>query len=168
MKTGRILLLLILMELVVCVPASFANGDEKTEQITDQTRCAVCGMFVAKYQNWLARIQYEDSRQTKYFDGVKDLMAFYFNPEQYGGVPRENIIDISVKDYYTLNWLPAREAFYVVGSDVYGPMGHELIPFAVREAAESFNADHHGREILTFEAITPELIESLRHGQKMR
>ena len=30
----------------------------------------------------------------------------------------------------------AKEAFFVIGSDVYGPMGHELIPFASKADAE--------------------------------
>ena len=155
------------VQLAVIAPLSIANG-EATDEIPDKIRCTVCGMFVAKYPNWLAQIHYADLSQTRFFDGPKDMLIFYFNPERYDGPPREAIKDIFVKDYYALNWLPAKEAYYVVDSDVYGPMGHELIPFAAREAAESFSKDHHGREILTFDAITPELIESLRAGQRMR
>ena len=107
-------------------------------------------------------------RKSDFFDGPKDMLVFYFNPERYDGPPREAIKNIFVKDYYSLNSLSARDAFYVIGSDIYGPMGHELIPFETREAAESFRKDHHGKEILTFDEITPELIESLLVGQKMR
>jgi nitrous oxide reductase accessory protein NosL len=167
MKTSRILLLFIIIQLLVFTTVCFAAG-EATDAVSNNTRCTVCGMFVAKYPNWLARIHYDDLGQTKFFDGVKDMMAFYFSPEKYGSASRESISAIFVKDYYSLNWLSAKEAFYVVGSDVYGPMGHELIPFATREAAESFSKDHHGKEILTFGAITPELIESLRLGQRMQ
>ncbi len=167
MRTGKILLLFLLFQLSVSPPGSYADNSA-ADTVTDQTRCTVCGMFVAKYPNWLARIHYPDPEQMKYFDGVKDMMVFHFNPELYGGPPQETAKDLFVKDYYALNWLSAREAFYVIGSDVYGPMGHELIPFASRKAAESFKKDHHGKEILTFEEITPELIESLRAGQRMR
>jgi nitrous oxide reductase accessory protein NosL len=167
MKTSRILLLLVSIQLVVFTAMGFANG-EATDEVSDQTRCTVCGMFVAKYPNWIAQIQYADPAQTRFFDGPKDMMAFYFYPELYNGAQRETITDIFVKDYYSLNWLSARDAFYVIGSDIYGPMGHELIPFGAREAAESFSKDHHGKKILTFTEITPELIESLQHGQKMR
>ena len=155
------------MQLFTSGVTQFA-GAEATDSVSAQTRCTVCGMFVAKYPNWLSQIQYENPEQTKFFDGVKDMMVFYFNPEHYGGIPSEAIKDIFVKDYYSLNWLSAQDAFYVVGSDVYGPMGHELIPFEIRDAAESFFKDHHGKEILTFDKITPELIESLRVGQRMR
>ena len=54
------------------------------------------------------------------------------------------------------------------GSDVYGPMGHELIPFSSRAAAENFLKDHHGKQVISFSEITSELIESLRKGHKMK
>ena len=167
MKSILILILTIYIQLVVITPLVFANG-KATDAVSDQVRCKVCGMFVAKYPNWLAKIHYVDPTQVNFFDGVKDMMVFYFNPERYDGAPRAAIKDLFVKDYYSLTWLSAIDALYVIGSDVYGPMGHELIPFRSKEAAESFLQDHHGTEIITFGEITPELIDSLRAGQKMR
>jgi len=167
MKTTRILILLFFAQLIIFTPILLANG-KATDTVSSQVRCAVCGMFVAKYPSWLAQIHYDDLGQTRFFDGVKDMMVFYFQPERYEGAPREAIKNIYVKDYYSLNWLSAKDAFYVFGSDVYGPMGHELIPFESKDAAESFSKDHHGKEILTFGEITPGLIDSLRLGQRMR
>ena len=167
MKNTSILLLVLLAHLFFINPALPANG-EAVDTVSAETRCSVCGMFVAKYPNWLALIHYDDPLQTRFFDGPKDMLVFYFNPEQYGGPARETIKDILVKDYYSLNWLSAKDAFYVIGSDIYGPMGHELIPFASKEAADSFLKDHHGQEVLTFDKITPERVESLREGQRMR
>ena len=167
MKKNRLLVLLVTIHMAVFTPLNFA-GNGAIDEVSDQTRCTVCGMFVAKYPNWVVQVHYDTLEQAKLFDGVKDMMVFYFNPERYGGAARETIRDIFVKDYYSLNWLSAKEAFFVVGSDVYGPMGHELIPFAAREAAESFSKDHHGKNIITFDEITPEIIESLRMGQRMR
>ena len=167
MKTAKTLILMVFVHLFIYTPMLSANGTI-TETVPPRTRCSVCGMFVAKYPNWLARIHYDDADQTKYFDGVKDMMVFYFDPEKYESPSRDAIKEIFVKDYYSLKSLPAKNAFYVIGSDVYGPMGHELIPFELKGAAESFLKDHHGKEILTFDKITPELINSLRSGQKMR
>lgn len=161
------LFVIICCHILIITSLSFANGEAK-DMVSAQDRCPVCGMFVAKYPNWLAQLYNKDSKQVHFFDGVKDMMAYYFSPEKYGGTSREAISNIFVKDYYSLKWLPASEAFYVIGSDVYGPMGHELIPFQSSEAAESFSKDHHGKEILNFNAITPELIESMRTGQRMR
>jgi len=167
MKPNRILLLFITLQFLVFSPLQDACG-EADDTVSDKVRCTVCGMFVAKYPNWLAQIHYDNLDQTRFFDGVKDMMVFYFNPERYDGPAREAIRDIFVKDYYSLDWLSAKEAFYVAGSDIYGPMGHELIPFASQEAAENFSKDHQGKQILNFDEITPELVESLRAGQRMR
>jgi len=158
--------------LVCCITFSFLaasnhlHAQQSSDVVSPDTRCSVCGMFVAKYPNWLTQIHYDDVKKVQFFDGVKDMMVFYFNPEQYNGAPREEIKDILVKDYYSLQWLSAKEALYVIGSDVYGPMGHELIPFSSRDGAENFMKDHHGKEIL--DKITPELIKSMRVGQRMR
>lgn len=160
------LLLVFLTPLLAFNPIT-ADG-EPIDSVSADSRCPVCGMFVAKYPNWLAQIHYDAPSQTRFFDGPKDMLVFYFAPEQFDGPSRETIKDIFVKDYYSLNWVPAKDAFYVVGSDIYGPMGHELIPFASKEAADSFLKDHHGKEVLTFDKITPELVESLREGQRMR
>ncbi len=151
--------------LVFLASSSMAYA-EPIHDVADDSRCQVCGMFVAKYPNWLTQIHSADG-QVSLFDGVKDMMVFYFNSAKYG-VQADDIKDIWVKDYYTLNWLDARKAFYVVGSDVHGPMGHEFVPFATEEAAQSFLKDHHGNAILTFDKITSEKVESMRMGMKMK
>ena len=135
-------------------------------KVGPRERCPVCGMFVAKYPNWIVRV--EAAGRWYAFDGVKDMMAWRFHPDQYDGVAWDKVGAVWVRDYYTLEWIDGRKAFYVVGSDVYGPMGHELVPFASRAAAENFLKDHRGKEVLAFDAVTPELIASLRRGMRMR
>ena len=78
------------------------------------------------------------------------------------------IKEIWVKDYYSLQWVDGRAAFFVVGSDLYGPMGKEFVPFATREAAESFRRDHKGDKVLTFGEISDDLVQSMRAGAQMR
>jgi len=137
------------------------------EKIPSDARCVICGMFVAKYDNWIVQARLDDDAVI-FFDGVKDMLVYYFNPKEYGSKSQQDIREIWVKDYYTLEWMDARKALYVVGSDVYGPMGKEFIPFSSREAAENFLQDHKGKEILAFDAITDELVQSMRTGTKMR
>ena len=110
MKTARILILLFFAQLIIFTPILLANG-KATDTVSSQVRCAVCGMFVAKYPDWLAQIHYDDPGQTRFFDGVKDMMVFYFDPERYEGPPREAIKNIYVKDYYSLNWLSQKMLF---------------------------------------------------------
>jgi nitrous oxide reductase accessory protein NosL len=124
-------------------------------------KCPVCGMFVAKYPDFLAQITFADGFQA-WFDGVKDMMKYYFDlPKYQPGKKPEDIKTIMVADYYALKPIDGLKAFYVVGSDVYGPMGRELIPFAEEAAAKEFLTDHKGQAILTFPQITPEVIKGL-------
>jgi nitrous oxide reductase accessory protein NosL len=146
---------------------SLGEGNRLEDGVTKESRCPVCGMFVAKYPQWLTRINMSDG-STEFFDGVKDMMAFYFSPQQFGAAAGVAADEIYVRDYYSLDWIDAKNAMFVLGSDVYGPMGHELVPFAGRPGAESFLNDHHGSRIYSFSEITPEVIESLRKGHKMK
>lgn len=125
-------------------------------------RCPVCGMFVAKYPDWIASVAFEDG-SVFFFDGVKDLMKFYFDIKHYQpGRAVQDIEDIHVTDYYTGRPIASREAYFVVGSDVFGPMGKELIPFDSEAAASEFLQDHKGIRVLRFGEIRPTLIERLR------
>lgn len=139
---------------------------QPVKDIPPRERCAVCGMFVEKYPDWVTQIRLSN-RTVKFFDGVKDMMAFFLSPASFGA-SGQKVEEIWVKDYYTLAWLDGRSAWYVMGSDIYGPMGHELIPFNSAAAAENFRKDHHGTRVVRFNEITEPMVQSLRHGQQMR
>lgn len=119
-------------------------------------RCAVCGMFVQKYHNWIATIVFEDGSQA-FFDGPKDFFRFILDPKKFKAQGRR-ISESFVTDYYRVRLIDATTAHFVLGSDVMGPMGGELIPLEKREEAETFAQDHGGREILGFDDITLEKI----------
>jgi len=123
-------------------------------------KCAVCGMFVAKYPGWIAEIIFKDGSAV-FFDGPKDLFTCYFNIKKY--VPqksREDIAAMYVTSYYSGAFIDAATAFYVLGSDISGPMGKELIPCASREEAGEFMKDHKGEKILAFKQLSPRLFEA--------
>ena len=113
-------------------------------------RCAQCGMYVVKYPTFITQMVQEKQRYS--FDGVKDMMKFYFKH------PKKNTLFIT-KDYYSQKVLDAKKAYFVVGSNVYGPMGKELISFQTLDAAKNFKNDHFGK-IVTFQEITLSLLKS--------
>ncbi|GBC61916.1 nitrous oxide reductase accessory protein NosL [Desulfonema ishimotonii] len=126
-----------------------------------RTKCPVCGMFVAKYPDWVGVITFKDGAGD-YFDGAKDLFKYYFNLKKYKpGKKPSDIEAIHVTEYYDMKLVNARDAFFVIGSDVYGPMGRELIPFTTRADAAEFMKDHRGKKILRFDAVTPSVIAGL-------
>ena len=129
--------------------------------VPEKAKCPVCGMFVAKYPKWAASLTRAEG-EVFYFDGVKDLMKFVFDPQAYHVAGKVQDSDtILVTDFYNLGAIDARQAFYVVGSNIYGPMGNELIPFATRAQAEVFLKDHSGDQVVTYSEITPELVRQL-------
>jgi nitrous oxide reductase accessory protein NosL len=124
-------------------------------------KCPVCGMFVAKYPDWVASLVFSDG-STVFFDGVKDMMKYYFQMAKYApGKTAADIRAIHVTDYYRLQLIDGRKAFYVVGGDVYGPMGRELIPFEKEAGAQEFMKDHKGKDVLPFERIDLGLVKGL-------
>lgn len=126
--------------------------------------CPVCGMVVSKYPAWTATVVYRDGH-AHHFDGAKDLFKYLFDLPRYApGHRAENIARIGVTEYYDVKRIDARTAWYVIGSDVPGPMGHELIPLASRADAEEFRRDHQGRRILRFDEIKKELPGKLDAG----
>jgi len=124
--------------------------------VPEKSRCPVCGMFTAKYPKWVAIIKTKNGEKY-YFDGVKDMMKFYFDPVRFHK-KKEPIEKILVSDYYTLEGITAEDAHYVIGSNIYGPMGEELIPFKTAADAKNFLDEHHGKKILTFDMIQEEFL----------
>ncbi len=123
--------------------------------VTKDDKCPVCGMFVYKYPKWITQIVYKDGNKLS-FDGVKDMMKFYFNRTKYGKfetLTKENISNILVRDYYSQETIDAKSAFFVIGSDITGPMGEELIPFKNKQDAQTFMRDHNGKKIILFNEI---------------
>jgi nitrous oxide reductase accessory protein NosL len=124
-------------------------------------KCPVCGMFVYKYPDWVGQITFKDGG-TFFFDGAKDLFKYYFNLGKYNpGKTAADIAAVRVTEYYDVVPLDAKTALFVVGSNVYGPMGRELIPFKSAEAAQEFRKDHGGTGVLTFDQINPAVIHKL-------
>jgi nitrous oxide reductase accessory protein NosL len=130
--------------------------------VHEDEKCPVCGMFVAKYPKWAAKLYFGEKSYS--FDGVKDLIKFYFNPLKWGkfsNAPKEKVTKFEVTDYYTQNAIDGFKAFYVIRSDVYGPMGHEFIPFINEADAKAFISDHNGKKILRFKEIEEKMAYEL-------
>ena len=146
---------------VLLVSGSILAQVHEPVQPSEKDKCPICGMFVYKYPDWLAEIVFKDG-SVVFFDGAKDLFKYYFNIPKYSpGQSEKKITAIFVMEYYDMNLMDARKAYFVIGSNVYGPMGHELIPLASREDAETFMKDHKGKQVLLFEEITPSIIQKL-------
>jgi nitrous oxide reductase accessory protein NosL len=140
--------------------ASFA-GEAEEGTAARRTKCPVCGMFVAPYVDWNATIAFSDSFSA-IFDGSKDMFKYYLDIRKYAPArDKDMITSITVKDYFSKEDIDARKAYYVIWGDVYGPMGHEPIPFAKEADAKKFLKKHHGKKVLRFTDITLKLLHDL-------
>lgn len=133
-----------------------SRGKGMQIDVPAQAKCPVCGMFVAKYPRWAAKMTMPNGTD-HYFDGAKDMFKFYL--QQHAGPEGAGLV--LVTDYYTQQAFPAKGAYYVQGSDVYGPMGHELIPFKTLQDAKTFARDHKGEKILRFLEVDMALLKKL-------
>ena len=157
-NTGKII---ILFMLVFLITGAGTSGAAEPHKVSKTDKCPVCGMFVYKYPDWTAQVIFKDGTAV-FFDGCKDLFKYYLNLEKYEPNKKQEDIDaIFVNDYYRMKSISAFDAWFVVGSDVYGPMGHELIPLNSSEDAEDFKKDHKGKSILKFKDINRKIIDTL-------
>jgi nitrous oxide reductase accessory protein NosL len=165
MAPGRRILAALLLALWAALAAAQGGGAVTIPRPGPRDLCPVCGMLVSKYPNWVAVALYRDGH-AHFFDGAKDMFKYLHELSKYApGRRQEDLAGLWVTEFYGLTRIDARKAFYVIGSDVLGPMGHEPVPFETRADAEEFLRDHKGRQILTFDQITPDVTARLDAGR---
>ncbi len=118
----------------------------------DRAGCTVCGMYLDVYQKTAAQGQLSGKGAT-HTCGVVCLLRVV----QDAGGP-EAFSAIKVRDWHNGRLVAAKDATYVIGSDVIPDMLPSLIAFADKVEAEAFRAAQGG-EILDFNlalnAISP-------------
>jgi copper chaperone NosL len=146
---------------LLAAPGRGGEGAPGPVTLKPSDKCPVCGMFVAKYPDWTAQAIYRDGSYAV-FDGAKDLFKYLFNLPTYAPTKRAaDIAALYVTDYYSLTPVDGRTAWYVLGSDVLGPMGRELIPVAAEKGARQFMVDHKGKRLLRFTEVTADTLKGL-------
>ncbi len=175
-RRRRLLALVLAVMALPLVPASGRAGDPTDMKeaaprvhlppVHEHDRCPVCGMFPARYHEWLATIEFRDGTAV-YFDGAKDMFKFWLNMKKYDtkGHTQKDVKTMGVTGYYATEMIDARKAYYVIGSDVLGPMGHELIPHPDLYDAKEFMKDHHGKAIVRFQDVDMDMLKGLDEGR---
>ena len=153
-------LIVLILTLTLTLTLTY-GGDRKPVKPTQKDKCPVCGMFVEKYPDFLAEVIFRDGSYAL-FDGTKDMFKYLLNLRKYNaGKSLAEIDSIYVTEYYHLTLIDGHEAYYVIGSEIYGPMGKELIPLEKEAEAREFMKDHKGKSILRFKEITLETVKGL-------
>lgn len=129
--------------------------------IPEDARCPVCGMYPARSPGWVAQSIFKDGASHS-FDSPIDLFFFLQRVDHYDSRYTSNDVAANfVTDFENGQWIEASSAFFVLRSNIMGPMRDADLPaFGTREAAQAF-ARRRGGKTLMFTDITPELIASL-------
>ncbi len=148
--------------LTLCATLAACGKAEQTAQpveITRDTACALDGMTLADYPGPKAQIHY-DRGAPDFFCDTKEMFSIYLRPEQQRRVVALYTQDMGKADWGTPEgeWMDARTAFYVHGSERMGAMGPTLAAFSRREDAEAFASQYGGR-VLRFEEVTLDLVD---------
>jgi len=129
----------------------------KIVEPSDQDRCSVCGMFPARYPKQNAQLVTPDKKRF-HFCSTRCLSEFLHDPQKYGaGAIKGGAV--WVHDYTSGRYIFGKNAYYVVGSEVLGPMGQEAIPFDLKSDATDFAKDKGG-QVLKFDKVTPAKIRT--------
>ncbi|WP_436930778.1 nitrous oxide reductase accessory protein NosL [Halosimplex halobium] len=149
--------------------------------LTTEDRCDVCGMVIPNHPGPSAEIFYADSRPSGHdnparFDSTWEAFQYDFQRRDRGWeteafyVTDYSAVDYSVREAgadLVISTHPDAAAFvdaesvsFVVGSEVKGAMGRDLIAFSERSDAESF-ADEYGGSLAGFDDVSRETIAQL-------
>ncbi len=115
-------------------------------------------MIILDFPGSKAQIHYKNG-EVDTFCSTLDMFLFYLQPVRPRHIEAIYVNDMGRSDWQNPkgNWIEARDAFYVYGGDVMGPMGEALVPFLSRTDAEEYVRRHGGR-IVTFNDVTQEML----------
>ena len=126
------------------------------EPVDNKDQCPVCQMYPARYPK--NRCQIMSSEKIIYhFCSTQCLFNFLKDSKQFVNKDVKPIM-IWVTDYPSGSWISAKTAYYLVGSKLQGPMGHEA--FAFDKHAEALSTLHReGGTVLMFPEVSIEKIK---------
>ncbi|MGG5810018.1 nitrous oxide reductase accessory protein NosL [Falsiroseomonas sp. CW058] len=151
--TRRILALLLLLALPLagCDDADKAAANPPPPvALTREAVGHFCGMTLVEHAGPKGQILLRGRSQPVWFSSARDTVAFTLLEEEAKGIQAIYVSDMARAaewdDPGAENWVEARRAWFVLGSDRRGGMGaEEAVPFSDQAAAERFAAQHGGR-----------------------
>lgn len=137
--------------------ATAASAKEVPVAIEKTDTCVYCGMPIRDLR-FACEVIYRDGRVIK-TDEIGEMFA---NLPELANDPK--VAAVFVHDYYTGEWIDGKKAYYVLGGEVFTPMGYGIAAFKTIEGAEKFAREREGKEILSFVEMTE---KELRPGKMM-
>ena len=163
-KKGSLIIFVLLVVLFLLSGLFYINQAAHAHFVAPKKgdACPICGMSVSEHPIWVAVIMFSDGKHVK-LHGPKSMFTYFYNLENYNEkYKKKDVATMHVTAYNTLEHLRAENAYYVINSNIKGPMGADLIPFKDRASAEVFIKEHGGT-IMLFKNITREIVNSLKN-----
>jgi len=132
--------------------------------LTEDAAGHYCQMVILEHQGPKAQVHLEGFPAPLWFSQVRDGLAYLKSPEQSAEIRVLYVNDMGEAASWfepgADNWIDAKTAYYVVGSDAVGGMGApEIAPFSDPAKAEEF-ASAHGGEVVRLSGISAETVLS--------
>lgn len=123
------------------------------------TACVLDGMLLMEFPGPKGQIHYAEGKPD-FFCDLMELFTTLRTPEQKRAVAGAYVQDMGKTDWAHPkgNWIPAKTAFFVIGSKLHGSMGPTLGAFSSAEDANKF-IQQNGGNLLRFEQVTPEMAD---------
>jgi len=116
------------------------------EPVDNKDQCPVCHMYPARYPK--NRCQLIDAQKAIYhFCSTQCLFTFLKDPRPFVNKDVKPMM-IWVTDYPSGSWTSAKTAYYLVGSRIQGPMGHEAFAFDKNAEALSLSRQDGGNVMM--------------------
>lgn len=119
---------------------------------TKQARCEHCGMKIDPASPWRAELLRTDGATTT-FDTPRCALTSW-------RLGRTSARSLRVQEYYDRQIRDGNDVRFVVGGDVVGPMGPDLVPVDPGRAAK-FIQDHGAERALLLGEVTPQVLASV-------
>ncbi len=117
-----------------------------------EARCKHCGMRIDPTSAWHAELLGEDGKVTG-FDTPRCALTSWRS----GVTPATSI---RLQEYYDRQTRDGSQLRFVIGGDVVGPMGPDLVPVDPPRTSK-FIQDHGADRALKLEEITPQVLASV-------
>jgi len=120
-------------------------------KIEAHKECPLCGMIPARYPEFHCQVIFENG-DYEAFDSAAELLVYLLFPERTEIQPPK-VRAVFFRDHQSGAWIEAEATFFVVGSDVLGPMGIEFLAADSREKAEEIMKTENGQRIVSYREI---------------
>lgn len=140
--------------------------------LTEEAAGHYCQMMILGHEGPKAQIHLAGFPDPLWFSQVRDGIAFVKSPEKTGEILAFYVNDMGAAKSWAEpgidNWIDAKAAVFVVGSDARGGMGApEIVPFADKGKAEAFARERGGKVMNLAEIPADAVLAPVDHGAAM-